>query len=105
MQELIQNGLMIMLPIMWLAFPITATLAASKVSYLYSDKSGKAGYNLKRRTWGPSYKDTKKILQSTDDAYTRLKAKESIKLWKISFKCLYISIVLYIVILALNKPD
>lgn len=85
-----------------MAFPIIATVAVNKLTFLYREDTNKAGFKLKRRTWGPSYKDTKKILEFTDDEYTRTKAKESIRLWKISYNCLYISIVLWVVIVILQ---
>ena len=81
-----------------------ATIAVNKVTFLYNeDTNTKAGFKLKRRTWGPSYKDTKKIVELTNDDFTRQKAKESIHFWKISLYCFYASIALWILILFVNK--
>ena len=105
MQKLVLNVLLITLSIIWLAFPILATIATNKIGFIYDINPNKVGFKLKRRTWGPSYKDTKKIFQLTDDDYIKQKAKDSISLWKISYNCLYISIGLYIVVLVLSKLD
>lgn len=97
------NFLLIILPFLWMGFPIIATIAVNKVAFLYHEDTNKAGFKLKRRTWGPSYKDTKKIIEMTNDDFTRQKARESIRLWNISYYCLYASIILFIIVGFLNN--
>jgi len=90
--------------ILWMSFPILSTIAVNKLTFLYDEKTNRAGFELKRGTWGPSYKDTKKIAKLTQDEYVRKKAKESIRLWRISFSCFFFSIILFFIIGFLNKP-
>ena len=77
------------LPFIWLGFPILSTMAVNKVLSFYDEDSKILGIELKERTWGPSYKETKKIFQLTKDEFIKQRAKESIRLWRLSYYCLY----------------
>lgn len=52
-----------LIAICWLLFPILSSMAVNRVSYLYHENEEKAGFKLKKRTWGPTYGDTKRILK------------------------------------------
>ncbi len=69
MQEILLNILFLVTPILGLGFPVIAIIAVNRLSYLYHNKTNKAGFEFKRRTYSPSYKDTLKNLELTEDDF------------------------------------
>lgn len=92
--------LLIFLPILFITFGVSFNLAVNKILFIYNEFH-KAGFDLKRRTWGPTFSDTKKIAELTKDEYVRNKANESVKLWKIGFFCLLSFFMVFLVVLFL----
>ena len=92
-------------PILWIGWLIIAIIAANKLDYLFYNDSDLADYSLKRNNWGSSfisYKDAKNIYEKTNDKIVKAKSKEAVKLWKMSYACLFSAIVLFIVILLIQ---
>ncbi len=97
------NFLLILIPILFSAFPIIATIAVNKVNFLYNEEVSKVGFELKKRTWGPSFKETKKVAELSTNKYYRKKAHEAIFLWKISYGCLIVFAFLFVILGFLNS--
>ena len=97
---MILDLLYVIFPLSWIAMLISWIIAVNYLSYIYNEPD-KAGFDMKIRTWGPSYIETKRILLSTKDVRTRARAKKSLKMWKVGFYCGIISGISYLAIIIL----
>ena len=94
--------LLIILPLLWICFPVFAIMASNKLLFIYDESPEKIGVKLKQRTWGPSYSDAKKIFNMSRDENAKQKAREAIKLWKISFGSIYSFVLVYVLSLLID---
>ena len=99
---MLRQLLLLLLPVLWMGLPILATRAVNKLVFLYDEPSHKIGFELKKRTWGPSYRDTKKVVKSTSDEFIRKKAEEAVRLWKMGFYSFGSALVLWVIIVLLD---
>ncbi len=93
-----RNFILIILPIFFLGFPVLKTIATNKLLFLYEDEYiNTIGFKLEERTWGPTFKDSKKVFISTNNQQVKKKVAQAIKLHKYSHLSLLISITLYFI--------
>ena len=50
----------ILCQILWITFPILATIAGNRLEYWFSEDTNYAGFKLTKQTRGPSYNSLKK---------------------------------------------
>lgn len=95
---MLKNLILIILPITFLGFPILKIIASNKLSFLYEDEYiSTLGFKLEEKTWGPTFKDSKKVFISTNNQLLKKKACQAIKLHRFSYLCLLIFITLYVI--------
>ncbi len=99
--KILLDTLLILTPLFFILMPICMILAVNQLTHIYINPN-KAGFDIKIRTWGPTYSETKKILELTTDTKTKKSAKLSINLWKVGFLFGIIFMTSYMLILIIS---